>query len=87
MERERRSAREIAAAVRELAREAAPPPVDEPAGPVGALVWVAADSPAGRAWRAWWIANKSRHGPPRDKAGGWFYPSQWPPNVQGAAAR
>ncbi len=71
---QRGTARQILAYLRAYAEEiGATPPATT------GLVWIAADSPQGRAWAAWWVVNKSRHGPPRDQRGGWFFPSPWPP--------
>jgi hypothetical protein len=47
------------------------------AGPV----WIAADSPDGRAWAAFYRATKGKT-PPIDRRGGWRFPSRFPPSLQ-----
>ena len=46
-------------------------------------VWIAADSPEGHAWAAFWKTTKGRT-PPIDSKGGWRFPSTLPPSLQAA---
>ncbi|WP_034998520.1 hypothetical protein [Beijerinckia mobilis] len=43
------------------------------------LVHVKHDSPQGDAWAAWWRVTKGGS-PPMDRAGGWHFPAEWPPD-------
>ncbi|MGJ0509523.1 MAG: hypothetical protein ACR652_20845 [Methylocystis sp.] len=70
---EKRSARQIVEAVRAYA-------ADRPETPQAALVWIAADSDAARAWSTHWRATKGK-APPIDRRGGWRFPSPWPPTL------
>ncbi len=55
-------------------------------GQSGALatrdVWIAADSPQGRAWARIWRETKGKS-PPVDAKGGWRFASMWPPEAGG----
>ncbi|MGJ0506550.1 MAG: hypothetical protein ACR652_05310 [Methylocystis sp.] len=73
MASEKRSSRQIVEAVRAYA-------ADRAAAPQAALVWIAADSDAGRAWAAHWRETKGKS-PPMDSRGGWRFPSRWPPST------
>ncbi|MGJ0506274.1 MAG: hypothetical protein ACR652_03900 [Methylocystis sp.] len=75
MAAEKRSARQIVEAVRAYAS-------DRPSASQMALVWIAADSDAGRAWAAHWRERKGKR-PPMDSRGGWRFPSLWPPGLSG----
>lgn len=55
------------------------------APPAAPGVWVAADSPEGRAWAAFWRATKGKS-PPQDAKGGWRFPSARPPIEKEVAA-
>lgn len=77
MSAEKRSTRQIAEAARAFLDGLETPPAE----PAGALVWISAESPQGRAWAAWWREHRSRHGYPVDRRGGWLFPSPWPPGA------
>ena len=49
-------------------------------------IWVAADSPEGRAWARVWRETKGKS-PPLDAKGGWRFASRWPPEVGGDLLR
>lgn len=73
---EKRSVRQILAAVRAFgARAATSLQADG--------VWLASGSPEWRAWDAYWRATRGK-GPPIDRRGGWRFPSRWPPIIEAA---
>lgn len=55
------------------------------APPASSGVWIAADSPEGRAWAEHWRATRGKS-PPMDARGGWRFPSLAPPNGEEIAA-
>jgi len=56
-----------------------PPPRETPAKNATPLVHMKRDSPQGEAWAAWWRVTKGGS-PPMDRAGGWHFPAEWPPD-------
>jgi hypothetical protein len=60
-----------------LSKPGAPPPTPG--------VWIAADSPEGRAWAEHWRATRGKS-PPVDSRGGWRFPSERPPGAEEIAA-
>jgi hypothetical protein len=83
------SARQIVEAVRDYAgrlavearQERAVETVDQ--GDHAGPVWIASGSPEWRAWAAFYRATRGKT-PPQDKAGGWRFPSRFPPSLQPA---
>jgi hypothetical protein len=55
-------------------------PIVEKTGPIG--FYANFTSPELEAWEAYGKATRGR-GYPRDKNGGWYFPSRWPPQQQG----
>ncbi len=53
--------------------------------PAAPDVWVASDSPEGRAWVRVWRDTKGKS-PPQDAKGGWRFPSRWPSGHGGDGA-
>ncbi|CAJ0891038.1 hypothetical protein AMST5_04100 [freshwater sediment metagenome] len=66
--------------------EGAAPGLSKPgAPPVSSGLWIAADSPEGRAWAEHWRATRGKS-PPMDARGGWRFPSLVPPIEKEIAA-
>lgn len=61
--------------------------VDKPedTAPVATTKFYAADgSPELDAWDGWWKSSRGVHAP-RDRRGGWWFATQWPPAEEAAA--
>jgi hypothetical protein len=86
MQRRGRGVPEIVAAIRdyEARRAARPGQGSHDSAPPPWSVWIAADSPEGRAWRAHWLRTKGM-APPMDRRFGWRFPSRWPRRDDDAA--
>jgi hypothetical protein len=82
------SARQIGLAVRQFADRHSAEAREERAVETSSQgqpgpVWIAADSPEGRSWAAFYRSTRGKT-PPIDRRGGWRFPTRFPPSLQAA---